>query len=566
MNGTFGKLLLVGSVFWATNLSGSFVKTAAEEVPSTIPEIGQESLSQTSDLTSDDTEIDNSLSQVTSVSQLSDVQPTDWAFQALQSLVERYGCIEGYPDRTYRGNRAITRYEFAAGLNACLNRINELIAGSTANLVRREDLEALQKLQEQFAAEIVALRQRVDSLESRTATLQRQQFTPTTKLSGEAIFVAGGIFAGDSADGTKAPRSITFQDRARLVLTSSFTGKDSLRLILAAGDITQLGYWVSTTPGKTPKNTFAGVLGTYDGLLADTNSPRYTPNGFYLTTATYRVPLTNSTTFNVFAQSEGVFALGLSSVINPYFESGGGNNSITRFGRRNAVYDYGDSGPGAAILQRIGKQLELGLAYTAINGDVPSRQRGLFDGRYVAAFQATYSSVDRRFRAAFTFANTYSPPGVFFGTQIGSNLANSTAGTGAYANNYGLEAFYQISPRIAINGWVDYSQHHYFKFGDGEVWSWAVGVAFPDLLSKGSLGGILVGMEPKLTHLDKSVNLGNGFGVADRNTSLHIEAFYQYQLTDRLSITPGIVWITAPNFDTRNSDAVIGLVRTTFKF
>ncbi|MDJ0676596.1 MAG: iron uptake porin, partial [Calothrix sp. MO_167.B42] len=59
-----------------------------------------------------------SVSQVTSVSQFSDVQPTDWAFQALQSLVERYGCIAGYPNGTYRGNRALTRYEFAAGLNA----------------------------------------------------------------------------------------------------------------------------------------------------------------------------------------------------------------------------------------------------------------------------------------------------------------------------------------------------------------------------------------------------------------------------------------------------------------
>ncbi len=67
----------------------------------------------------------NALAQVTSVSQLSDVQPTDWAFQALQSLVERYGCIAGYPNGTFRGNRALTRYEFAAGLNACLDRVNE---------------------------------------------------------------------------------------------------------------------------------------------------------------------------------------------------------------------------------------------------------------------------------------------------------------------------------------------------------------------------------------------------------------------------------------------------------
>jgi hypothetical protein len=49
------------------------------------------------------------MAQVTSTSQLSDVQPTDWAFVALQSLVERYGCIAGYPEGTYRGNRRMTR-------------------------------------------------------------------------------------------------------------------------------------------------------------------------------------------------------------------------------------------------------------------------------------------------------------------------------------------------------------------------------------------------------------------------------------------------------------------------
>ena len=67
---------------------------------------------------------ENPLAQVNSVSQLSDVKPTDWAFQALQSLVERYGCIAGYPDGTYRGNRATGRYEFAAGLNSCPGRKN----------------------------------------------------------------------------------------------------------------------------------------------------------------------------------------------------------------------------------------------------------------------------------------------------------------------------------------------------------------------------------------------------------------------------------------------------------
>lgn len=167
--------------------------------------------------------------QVTSVSQLSDVKPTDWAFQALQSLVERYGCIAGYPDRTYRGNRAMTRYEFAAGLNACMDRVNELIAAATADLVKKEDLETLRKLQEEFAAELATLRGRVDALEAKTATLEKQQFSTTTKLAGEAIFAVSSEF---NRDGNNA----VFQDRVRLTLNTSFTGKDLLVTRLAAGN------------------------------------------------------------------------------------------------------------------------------------------------------------------------------------------------------------------------------------------------------------------------------------------------------------------------------------------
>ena len=67
-----------------------------------------------------------SADQVTSVTQFSDVYPTDWAYQALANLVEQYGCVAGYPNGTFRGNRAMTRFEAAALLNACLDRITEV--------------------------------------------------------------------------------------------------------------------------------------------------------------------------------------------------------------------------------------------------------------------------------------------------------------------------------------------------------------------------------------------------------------------------------------------------------
>ena len=98
----------------------------------------------------------NSLDQVTSVSQFSDVYPTDWAYQALANLVEIYGCVAGYPNGNFRGNRAITRYEAAALLNACLERITEVT-------------DELRRLLKEFETELAILKGRVDGLEARVA-------------------------------------------------------------------------------------------------------------------------------------------------------------------------------------------------------------------------------------------------------------------------------------------------------------------------------------------------------------------------------------------------------------
>ena len=170
----------------------------------------------------------HSMSQVTNVNQLRDVSPADWAYEALRSLVDRYGCIVGYPDQTYRGGKALSRYEFAAGLNACLNQIERLIAASEA--VLREDIETINRLLQEFEAELATLSGRVDSLESRVAFLEDHQFSTTTKLKGEVIFALGNTF-GDDTDS-----QFTFSDRVRLNFNSSFTGKDLLRTRLQAGN------------------------------------------------------------------------------------------------------------------------------------------------------------------------------------------------------------------------------------------------------------------------------------------------------------------------------------------
>ncbi len=132
-------------------------------------------------------------------SQFSDVSPSDWAFQALDDLVRRYDCLKGYPDGTYRGNRSLSRYEFAAGLNACLQQIERLIAETTAEFVTRDDLEVLRRLLQEFEAELATLGSRVDNLEGRVAFLEDNQFSTTTKLQGEVIGEFNGVLVDRKA-------------------------------------------------------------------------------------------------------------------------------------------------------------------------------------------------------------------------------------------------------------------------------------------------------------------------------------------------------------------------------
>ncbi|MDA0717729.1 MAG: iron uptake porin, partial [Cyanobacteria bacterium] len=120
--------------------------------------------------------------QVTSISQFSDVKPTDWSYQALSNLVERYGCVAGYPSGTFSGSKAMTRFEAAALLNACLDRVTEVT-------------DELKKLMAEFEKELAVLKGRVDGLDAKVGALEAQQFSTTTKLSGQAIMAIGGTDA-----------------------------------------------------------------------------------------------------------------------------------------------------------------------------------------------------------------------------------------------------------------------------------------------------------------------------------------------------------------------------------
>ena len=122
-----------------------------------------------------------------------------------------------------------------------MNVMERLIQENVA--VLREDIEKLKRLAEAFQAELTALGTRVDNLESRVAFLEDNQFSTTTKLVGEIAFNLSQAFVGDGrrVDNGSGQRGLNaqtvFQDKVRLQLVTSFTGKDQLYTRLTAGSI-----------------------------------------------------------------------------------------------------------------------------------------------------------------------------------------------------------------------------------------------------------------------------------------------------------------------------------------
>jgi len=531
------------------------------------------------------------VAQVTSVSQLSDVQPTDWAFQALQSLVERYGCIAGYPDSTYRGNRALTRYEFAAGLNSCLDRVNELIAAGTSDLVKKEDLGTLQRLQEEFSAELATLRGRVDSIEARTASIEANQFSTTTKLAGEAIFAINGV-GGDRRAVVSGRRrgsngnirdNETFSDRVRLSLNTSFTGKDLLRTRLQSRNNTTLGAPVT------------GTNMTRLGFEGDEGNSTFVDQLFY------RVPLGKNIIVQVDAANVELNERGFNT-FSPFESSGGG--SISRYGRFSPIYRVGNnslasgngilgSGQGAGASIHINPQGAVGLdlGYFAPTANNPGGSFGIGNGSYAAVGQISINA-SKYFNVGLTYAHTYDSPSRRNGVinlfdNTGSQLAAAPFGNvPTSANNYGLELSFRPTSKLIVFGWGGYSRANAERTpgrfataansngtlltgsrgSKADIWYYAGGLAFPDLGKQGNLLGFLFGQSPRVTANDvRERNFGNRRRI-DSGVSYHAEAFYRYRLTDNIDITPGLLIIFNPEHNYRNSTDYVGTLRTTFRF
>ena len=464
------------------------------------------------------------------------------------------------------GSQPLTRYEFAAGLNSCLNQIERLIASQGS--VGPEDLEAIARLSQEFEAELATLGGRVDELESRTALLEDNQFSTTTKLAGEAIFAIASVAAGtndeliESEGDDEIDEVPFFGYRTRLELETSFTGDDLLFTRLSTGNFPE----------------FSEITGTFQGEIAFAE-PADSDLG--LEVLFYNLPLGDST--DVLIGARGLAADDIADTVN-VLDGDGGSGAVSAFGTRSPIYlAPGDTGLG--IIHSFGDKLELSAGYLAGEANDPSDAAGLFDGSYSAIGQLTITPFEK-LTVALTYVNAYnqSDPGV--GSDVANLQSASSAGENAdplqpgvfeggvptSKNSYGAQFSFALSDRIVIGGWGGLSKvrtldefaadGQIIGRGSQDVWNWAATLAFPDLIKEGSLGGIIVGMEPWVTSSTIDAEDFN----EDETTSLHAEVFYEYQLNDNIAITPGVIYINKPDNNEDNDDLIIGTLRTTFSF
>jgi hypothetical protein len=542
------------AIFWAT--LASFVllipKTEASEqgtkkttqfslLAQFIPELSNRQAELKLTHSVEQVETNSSMSQINSVEQLKDISPTDWSYEALRNLVERYGCLSGFSDLTYRGKQTISRAEFAAGLNACLGKIENLI--TTSESVSQQEIDTLLKLMQEFQSDLALLQGKTDGNQARVEELEANQFSATTKLKGEAIFSLSSILARD-----KDNNSI-LGDRIRLDLETSFNGSDLLLTRFSAGNFP----------------SFSEVTGTFAGNLAFAEP---TNNDFNLEVLFYSFNVNENTNFILGAT--GTAADDIVNTVN-ILDGDGEAGAISRFGTRNPIY-FLPSDSGLGIVHRPLESLEISAGYLAANTNESRTGSGLFDGPFSALGQILFSPT-HNLNFAATYIHSYNQSN----TETGSNLANlkslidnspnfgKTIST--ISDSYGVEWSWAIGDRLIIGGWGALSKvtnlstlGEQINRGTQDIWNWSATLALPDLGKEGNIAGIIVGMEPFVS------NSTIKKFPKDRDSSLHLEAFYQYQVNSNISITPGVVWITAPDNNSNNKDLFIGTIRTTFRF
>ena len=477
--------------------------------------------------------LENSRDQVTSVTQFSDVYPTDWAYQALSNLVEQYGCVAGYPNGTFRGNRAMTRYEAAALLNACLDRVTEVT-------------DELRRLLKEFETELAILRGRVDGLEARVGELEATQFSTTTKLKGVATFVVGANQFRGSANALKQHSNGGFgatslNNDLQLNLETSFTGEDQLTSVLRAGNF------------NGDNNVFGGAGPTTLSTLETAFQEGDHPNQLTLDKLFYSFPIGSHLTVTAGPRvgQEDMLA------IWPSFYPSDAILDVLTLNGAPAAYNK-NLGAGAGLRWDAPTGFRFSANYVAANGSRSTTSEGGLatkDAGSTGTVQIGYAREELTLAAIYTAIQngddliTYASPF----TQTSLSATGMTHAFGLGGAWQGLDE--RWIPSISAGWGINVSDVQTSQ-------SWTAGLEWDNIFMDSTSVGIAVGQPVFATDLKGQDTPNDGQFIW--------EAWLQMNVTDAITVTPALFYLSRPlGQDTPRGETfeqLGGLAKITFKF
>jgi len=538
--------------------------------------------------------------QVTNVQQFNDVKPTDWAYQALSNLIERYGCVAGYPNGTFKGGQAMTRYEAAALLNACLDRVTETT-------------DEIQRLQADFAKELTVLRGRVDGLEKKIGKLDASQFSTTTKLQGDTYWTIGGLGFGGNTPASQYNSGIfggtVFNYDLRLILNTSFTGKDLLFTRLRAGNYAGSPFIGSPYNLTNLDRAYGGFTG--QGSTANNNS-------FFLDRLYYRFPVGK-----VFTVAVGPMARNTEFLAVAPFNYGFDGLDFFKLNGAPGVYNKATGGTVGLIWKQPAKKgkpfFAASMSYVAPNANLSNTSATTIAGtggggigghnsagsfltqvgyqaqQWKTTFGWNFSQCGTRIRSGSQAAIATVPcnatsklPGV-----SGTHTYNAEAYTNSFSASLAWEPKKTATFVPGVNLGFGYTAYGYNKFpvigatstGNSAAanaasspaanmtignlaaaTSWTLSAQWKDAFVKGNSAGMAVGQSFVSA-------LRNGKTPYDGNYAW--EWWYQFKVSDKITVAPALFYLSNPSslgaggaqpMGQVNPNVFGGLLTTTFKF
>ena len=492
---------------------------------------------------------------VSSVSQLTDVKPTDWAYNALQNLTDKYQCVSGYPDNTFRGRNTLTRFEFAAALSKCLDTFSAQIAGGQGDRISKADLATIQKLQDDFSAELKNLSARVDSIEKKTNTLEAQQFSTTTKLEGEAIL---SLAAGSDGSAPTNGTNTQFGYRARLNLRTSFTGSDLLLTRLQSSNLEGGNSGIAGALASGNSNRLS-----YDGYGSGGAANTFDVNRLY-----YRFLIGDARAYvGPVGATDDII-----DPINPL--SSDSQATISRFGRFNPLLRVATGAPtgtvgGQQSLAGIDFKLPQGnfqVAYSANNAASANSfgAGGLFGGSTLIATQLIWKP-NTDFNLGIGYGNSYHQTNSLNSGLNQESIVGVASGSPIRANTLVGSLLWNLNKSVTFSTWGSYVFADSVNTNASTTFtSWNAALSFPNLFAEGNLGALTFG-QPLYRNSVGGV-AGTTQAGATLATPYHLEAFYRWRVSKNISITPGVYFVFNPDSNSVNGTATVGLLRTTFSF